>query len=187
MDADGRTIIDSIRIPAGIPADCSYGRLIDGVGEIGDASAWDILPKVTPSTNNIILDSNAKLDRLKESDPLGGIMTLTAMMVVFFGLLVLSFVFWLIGSLSIRISNRRAIEAGAGLRMRSATRSGISGEVTAAICMALSESQNDVHDIENTILTIRRVERKYSPWSSKIYGLRSPIERHMFTSKHDRQ
>jgi len=109
VDADGRTIIDSIRIPAGIPADCSYGRLIDGVGEIGDASAWDILPKVTPSTNNIILDSNAKLDRLKESDPLGGIMTLTAMMVVFFGLLVLSFVFWLIGSLSIRISNRRAI------------------------------------------------------------------------------
>ena len=187
VDADGRTIIDSIRIPAGIPADCSYGRLIDGVGEIGDASAWDILPKVTPSTNNIILDSNAKLDRLKESDPLGGIMTLTAMMVVFFGLLVLSFVFWLIGSLSIRISNRRAIEAGAGLRMRSATRAGISGEVTAAICMAVSESQNDVHDIENAILTIRRVERKYSPWSSKIYGLRSPIERHMFTSKHDRQ
>ena len=45
--------------------------LAAGPDNVGDASAWDILPKVTPSTNNIILDSNAKLDRLKESDQIG--------------------------------------------------------------------------------------------------------------------
>ena len=35
------------------------------------------------------------------------------------------------------------------------------------------------HDIEDTILTIRRMKKAYSPWSSKLYGLRhypdSPI------------
>ena len=46
------------------------------------------------------------------------------------------------------------------------------GEVFAAISMAMHEFQSDVHDVEDTILTITRVKRSYSPWSSKIYTLR---------------
>ena len=46
------------------------------------------------------------------------------------------------------------------------------GEVIAAISMAMHEMQNDVHDVEDTVLTITRVKRTYSPWSSKIYTLR---------------
>ena len=46
------------------------------------------------------------------------------------------------------------------------------GEVFAAIAMAIYAATEEVHDAENTVLTIRRVERTYSPWSSKIYGLR---------------
>ena len=38
--------------------------------------------------------------------------------------------------------------------------------------MALHEMQSDVHDVEETVLTITRVKRSYSPWSSKIYTLR---------------
>ena len=45
------------------------------------------------------------------------------------------------------------------------------GEVFAAIAMAMHESQN-MHDVEETVLTITRVKRSYSPWSSKIYTLR---------------
>lgn len=37
--------------------------------------------------------------------------------------------------------------------------------------MALHEHL-DVHDKESAILTINKVKRAYSPWSSKIYGLR---------------
>ncbi len=48
----------------------------------------------------------------------------------------------------------------------------IPGEVTAAIAMALHQHFEEVHDIENTILTIKKVQRPYSPWSSKLYGLR---------------
>ena len=36
----------------------------------------------------------------------------------------------------------------------------------------MHEMQSDVHDVEETVLTITRVKRSYSPWSSKIYTLR---------------
>ena len=43
--------------------------------------------------------------------------------------------------------------------------------------MALYEHLN-THDIEETILTINKVKRTYSPWSSKIYTLReTPMRR----------
>ncbi len=48
----------------------------------------------------------------------------------------------------------------------------IPGEITAAISMALQIHFAEVHDLENTVLTIKRIPRPYSPWSSKIYGLR---------------
>ena len=47
-----------------------------------------------------------------------------------------------------------------------------SREVYAAIAMALYEVAEEVHDIENAVLTIKTVDRTYSPWSSKIYTLR---------------
>lgn len=52
----------------------------------------------------------------------------------------------------------------------------ISGEVTAAISMALVLHFREVHDFESTIITIKKVQRPYSPWSSKIYGLRQYTE-----------
>ena len=42
--------------------------------------------------------------------------------------------------------------------------------VAAAIAMALYLS-TDVHDYESDAITINRIERRYSPWSSKIYGM----------------
>ena len=48
----------------------------------------------------------------------------------------------------------------------------IPGEIIAAISMGLHLHFTEVHDFENTILTIKKVQRPYSPWSSKIYGLR---------------
>lgn len=47
----------------------------------------------------------------------------------------------------------------------------LSGEVSAAIGMALSLYFKEQHDEESGILTIKRVARTYSPWSSKIYGV----------------
>jgi len=49
---------------------------------------------------------------------------------------------------------------------------GLSGEVNAAIVMALHLYSSEIHDQEDPIITMIRVSRTYSPWSSKIYGLR---------------
>ena len=46
-----------------------------------------------------------------------------------------------------------------------------SGEAIAAIAMALHEHL-DAHDRENTVLTINKVRKAYSPWNSKIYNMR---------------
>lgn len=45
-------------------------------------------------------------------------------------------------------------------------------EVAAAIGMAISMYMQDMHDNEKTILTMQKAMKPYSPWSSKIYGLR---------------
>jgi len=45
-----------------------------------------------------------------------------------------------------------------------------SGDI-AAIAMALHLFYDEVHDDESNVITIKRIERRYSPWSSKIYGV----------------
>ncbi|RHJ92610.1 OadG family transporter subunit [Parabacteroides bouchesdurhonensis] len=165
-DADGKTLIDEVVIPALQKADVSYGRTIDGHGE------WATLQKVTPSTNNVTLDSNEKIDNFKANDSLGIGMTLTAMAVVFTGLFLLFIIFKQIGKFSIAASKRNAQKASGSTSAVAANVGQESGEIFAAIGAALYEMSDDNHDIEHTVLTIRKVQRAYSPWSSKIYGLR---------------
>jgi len=46
----------------------------------------------------------------------------------------------------------------------------LSGDIV-AIAMALHQFYDEVHDDESNVITIKRIERRYSPWSSKIYGV----------------
>ena len=47
-----------------------------------------------------------------------------------------------------------------------------SGAEIAAIGMALHLYLNDsAHDVESNVITIKRIQRRYSPWSSKIYSM----------------
>jgi len=46
------------------------------------------------------------------------------------------------------------------------------GDINAAISMALYlYFSEDHHDVESNIVTIKRLSRRYSPWSSKIYNV----------------
>lgn len=47
----------------------------------------------------------------------------------------------------------------------------LTGEATGAIAMALHLYYNGIHDEEPTHVTIKKIERKYSPWNSKLYGM----------------
>jgi len=51
----------------------------------------------------------------------------------------------------------------------------LTGQEVAAISMALHLFLSDIHDQESNVITIKRIERRYSPWNSKIYGLTNII------------
>ncbi len=53
----------------------------------------------------------------------------------------------------------------------------IPGDEAAAIAMALHLYFSELHDNEPTKLTIRRIPKLYSPWSSKLFGMRNIIRR----------
>jgi len=44
-----------------------------------------------------------------------------------------------------------------------------------AIAMALHMYYDEVHDDESNVITIKHIERRYSPWSSKIYGVNNNL------------
>ena len=171
----GRNLLDQITIPAGaLQANQSYARISDAAEkwEVKDGSAEKY---VTPSTNNKTIDSNAKMEKFEEHDRDGIGMSISAMSVVFCGLILLYISFKIIGRVSVNLSKRNAMKAKGITDKQEAKEKKLGeapGEIFAAIAMAMHEMQSDVHDVEDTVLTITRVKRSYSPWSSKIYTLR---------------
>lgn len=171
-DANGITLIDSVTVPASLPADMSYARSEDGAG------LWEIRNDegdkyITPSSGNIIKDENDKIEEFKKRDENGFAMTLMAMAIVFSALLCLCLCFLAISKIGEGIArkNKRISHGLTKEEAREVHEDHDSGEEIAAIAMALRE-HFDAHDVESTILTINKVRRSYSPWSSKIYSLR---------------
>lgn len=181
FDGDGHTLIDSVTVPATLGPDQSFARIEDGVdSEDGvklGIEAWEIrddsegLP-VTPSSNNKIRETNDKIDMFAEKDKNGFAMAIMAMGIVFSALLLLCICFYIISKIGERVSSRNKTKTFSSAETEIHVEKGHdSGEEIAAIAMALHEHLN-AHDSENTVLTINKVKRAYSPWSSKIYGLR---------------
>jgi len=118
-----------------------------------------------------------------QNDPYGALMAILGMSFVFLILLMLFAVF----STTPRIytpefkawlnslwSKRKMMKAPEPEENAKASKPEVlSGEVNAAIAAAIHLYRSELHDYENTVLTINKVSRTYSPWSSKIYGLRN--------------
>ncbi len=178
FDANGRTLIDSVTIPQNVITDVTYGRISDG------DSKWTNLSKSTPGANNDTEFHPMASEKFQTVDPSGFGMAFVAMMVVFFALALL-FAFFKNMSrlLSLNLSKQKIARSLTMARLRRSVVNEtvlteadedltVSGEVNAAIAMTLYLYASELHDAENTILTINKVSRAYSPWSSKIYGLR---------------
>lgn len=103
---------------------------------------------------------------------LGLIITIVGISVVFIALIVLNIIFGLIPKL-LKIQMRiRFKKAGKSVNKDDCC-ADISGDTNAAIALALYLYMNELHDFESTVMTIEKISRRYSPWSSKIYGLRN--------------
>lgn len=185
FDADGKTMIDCVTVPVLEPGQ-SYARIEDGVGAdkgegLPEESYWSVRDGsntegsyITPGSANKIKGTNPKIEEFKEKDENGFAMTITAMGIVFSALILLSICFYIISRFNASRSQRKKMEAQ-GLSYEELHPDehpeGDSGEEIAAIAMALRDHL-DAHDRESSVLTINKVRKAYSPWSSHIYTLR---------------
>ncbi|NOZ62753.1 MAG: OadG family protein [Calditrichaeota bacterium] len=104
----------------------------------------------------------------------GLIISIIGISVVFLGLTVL------FGALKIflfvtNLKDKQTQTQTDGLVIKKKGKEPISGEVVVAISLAIHQNQEQFHDLEETILTLHRITRPYSPWSSKIHVLRKPV------------
>jgi Na+-transporting methylmalonyl-CoA/oxaloacetate decarboxylase gamma subunit len=93
--------------------------------------------------------------------------------VVFSALSILVLLFELVQYLILSSAKKKQVKAGKKIEEIK----DIPANEIAAISMALHLYMNDMHDVESNVITIKRIERRYSPWNSKIYGLNNTIHR----------
>ncbi len=109
-------------------------------------------------------------EEFEQVDPIGFGLAAVGIAVVFSSLLLLYLVFLNLSKFLQSRSKKKLIQKGQV--EDSKKESELTGEINAAIAAALYLYSQELHDQESTVLTINRVSRTYSPWSSKIYGLR---------------
>jgi len=93
--------------------------------------------------------------------------------VVFIALIILVLLFDFIQYLVLNSSKKKMVKAGKKVEEMV----DVSANEIAAISMALHLFINEMHDEESNVITIKRIERRYSPWNSKIYGLNNTLQR----------
>ena len=166
-------LIDSVTIPV-MGADQSFARIANN----GNAQDWEVksADRVTPGISNVTIVSESKIEKFKREDPYGFGMALMAMGIVFFCLALLWITFTLFGMLmrhmdtakkvaqhqpikpitktvekTIEVGHKTGIILKEGLDTK-----GIDREVyMAVIGLALRQYEDDIHDVESGVITIK--------------------------------
>lgn len=170
-DGNAIDIIDSVTVPV-LQEDQSFARISN------ESNKWVIQEKgnVTPGIKNIIYTDETKITKLKRDDPHGIGITILSMGIVFFCLALLYIFFRILG---LFMAHKQAIKkAGKIQPIKVAVKTGeklaetghktkvilkdglqtggIDKEIyIAVIAMALKQYEDDVHDIESNIITIK--------------------------------
>lgn len=111
-------------------------------------------------------------ERIQASDPHGAGLAIVAILVVFFALVCINFIMGGYGKLIQRIQNRKSTKVSKVSGETATTKpSSTSGEVYAAIAAAIYAYEEDLHDEEDTVITIQKVERAWTPWNAKFYNM----------------
>lgn len=179
VGSDGKTIIDRVTIRHNqLDTNVSYGRILDGVGANDGSEGWGVLERTSAKNTNVGIELEPAHVLIKRVDPYGIIMALTAMSVVFVALILLYLSFKYMGKNAIKKAKQKLdIEYIASADGDDQEQS---AEQLAAISLALDLyfRENEVHDVEHTVLTRNEMPKNYSPWSSKIYTLReTPVKK----------
>ena len=181
-------LIDSVTVPA-LAADQSYARH-------GDKWSIKSAENVTAGIENFIKTDETKDAYLKREDPHGIGITLLAMGIVFFCLALLFLFFWLFGLIMAHIDTAKKVvnqqpikpitktvektaEIGhktSNILQEGFDKKGIDMEIyMAVIGMALSQYQDDVHDMESGVITIKPKDTGWDDEYTQMTHLHDPF------------
>lgn len=170
-DGNGIDIIDSVSVPP-LATDYSYARIKDGAARWAEKTPAN----VTPGIENYLHNDETKVAKVKREDPHGIGISVLSMGIVFFCLSLLYVFFRLLG---VFMSHKQALKKAGNVQpIKAAVKTGEliaeTGQRTkiilkdglqtggidkkiymAVISMALKQYEDDVHDIESNVITIK--------------------------------
>jgi len=114
---------------------------------------------------------SAAAEEFGRMDPTGVAMSIIAMTIVFFSLMLLYITFKYIAKLY-TIDFAKLFKKKHPQDVDSIVTDAITDETLAAISLALYLYQMELQGMEDAVMTFKNAAKTYSPWSSKIYGLR---------------
>ena len=186
---DGRTVIDSLVIPANIPVGMSMRKEAHDLRQ----REFEAIPTPTvpsPGIFNGDLNAASKAEAMKEKDPHGGILSLVAVTVVFSALAILWFLFWLFFDRPAKKAAAAKNQPPKPKKEKKGKKAGLaevpagtpSDEIAAVIALAMDMEQGGddyaaiamamhlyfsdaVHDNESFVLTMR--PKDGSAWNDK--------------------
>lgn len=184
-EGDGVNLVDKVTVPVMEP-DQSFAYII--TDEKSGKGEYQIVDHPTPNELNSYTHGNENVENFKEQDPIGIVMTLIAIGVVFLGLLLLYLVF---GTMGKRFDKRdteksptqkeatkgatavshmgKPTEAGVQAAIAMALHDSLHSGTQAAIAMALYEST--MRSKQTGMIHLRR-DASTSPWANKALTLR---------------
>ncbi len=170
-NGNGVNLVDSVTVPVMADGE-SYARSTD------DSKTWEVrqASNVTPNITNNTSTGESKVAKLKREDPYGIGITILSMGIVFFCLALLFAFFYFFGlfmrhrSAAGKVAGLQPLKAGVktvektveighianNILQDGLANKGIDKEIyMAVIAMALKQYQNEVHDVESGIITIK--------------------------------
>ena len=115
-------------------------------------------------------------EKIKQSDPVGIGLTAVAVGVVFLALVCIALLISGSGKLIANAEEKNKNKASKSKESKSGIKpvskgSSSEDEIVAAIGTAIFLFNEELHDEEETVITIQKVEREWTPWNAKFYNM----------------
>ena len=189
-NGNGVELIDSVTVPA-LAADCSYARVSKG---------WAVrnAQQVTPGIENTASEEKAQtgVDKFKEQDPHGFAMAIMAMGIVFLCLALLWLFFTVFGMVmrhldtAKKVANKQPIKPITKTVEKTAEVAHKTGNILqegfdlkgvdmevymAVIGLALRQYEDDIHDVESGVITIKSKDTGWDDEYSQMTHWHDPV------------
>lgn len=113
-------------------------------------------------------------EKISQSDPVGIGLTAVAVAVVFLALICIALILQGSGKLMAGMGQKKEkkdVKKNAVKPVAEGSSAASEDEVYAAIAAAVHLYANELHDEEDTVITIQKVEREWTPWNAKYYNM----------------